>query len=728
MTPGFIKRLVRGGVFAVVLLGAVVLIAAMVSPPIAWRVRLLRHKLSGQIPEIPWPLFIKWIRPKSPVDLRHLADEPNVNASVTNVLADASSNKARDAAAAGERPYARTCAPCHGDDARGRAGPNLIAAIVNMTDWKFFSTVKFGRAGTLMKAQPLSDVEIWQVCSLLRQSALDAAVGKKGLHAQSSSYAPVSAEALRSAGQSGDWITYAGNYAGYRHGAQDQINRDNVHLLRLAWASQLPSDGGFQESSPIVVGNRMFVTEPREGVTALNAETGAMLWQFDRPVPTNLPPPCCGMPNKGVGVLGKNVYVETFDSHLLALDAVTGAKIWDVAIAEPYKAYSMTSAPLVIDDRVIVGIAGGDMGIRGFLAAYSAADGSELWRFDTVAGPGQPGHETWTGDTWMHGGAATWNTGAYDPDLGLVYWGTGNPGPAFNSQKRPGKNLYTESVVAVDVKTGKLRWYYQFTPSDDHGWDATQQPVLADIKWHGETTPALFLANRNAFFYGLDRRNGKFLFATPYARQSWASGFTPDGDPIVLSTSHPTRGGSVVSPASNGATNWWAPSFDPTRNLMFIPCADTTDTYFNTDETEYHEGRTFLGSGYQRAHTQPTTLALRAIDVTTGQMRWDSTLETGGAEVPGEMGGVLSTEGDLVFAGFDNEFHAFDADTGASLWKMPLGGIVHAAPISYMIAGHQYIAVFAGRTLFVFGLPSDNPGGATHLPQVGSRASRVRAN
>jgi outer membrane protein assembly factor BamB len=263
------------------------------------------------------------------------------------------------------------------------------------------------------------------------------------------------------------------------------------------------------------------------------------------------------------------------------------------------------------------------------------------------------------------------------------------------------------------------RWRHR-----DHGWDATQQPVLADIKWHGETTPALFLANRNAFFYGLDRRNGKYLFATPYARQSWASGFTPDGDPIVLSTSHPTRGGSVVSPASNGATNWWAPSFDPTRNLMFIPCADTTDTYFKTDETEYHEWRTFLGSGYQRAHTQPTTLALRAIDVTTGQMRWDSTLETGGAKVPGEMGGVLSTEGDLVFAGFDNEFHAFDADTGASLWKMPLGGIVHAAPISYMIAGHQYIAVFAGRTLFVCALPTDNPGGATHLPQIGSRASQ----
>lgn len=709
MKSGFTKRLLAIGVFAAVLV-ACAFIAAAVSPSVAWRVRLLGHKLSGQIPDIPWPMFIKWMRPGSPVNLHHLADEPDASASITNVMSDASPDNARAAAAAGERTYGRTCAPCHGDDARGRAGPNLITAIVNMTDWKFFSTLKFGRTGTLMKAQPLSDVEIWQVCSFIRQTALDAAVGKKDLYTEPASYAPVSAEALRNAGQSGEWVTYAGNYAGYRHGAQGQINRANVRLLRLAWAAQLPSDGGFQESSPIVVGNHMFVTEPAEGVTALNAQTGEILWQFHRPVPANLPPPCCGMPNKGVAVLGKNLYVETFDSHLLALEATTGAKIWDVEVADAHKAYSMTGSPLVIDDRIVVGIAGGDLGIRGFLAAYSASDGTPLWRFDTVATPGQPGHETWTDDSWQHGGAATWNTGAYDPELGLVYWGTGNPGPVFNSNKRPGKNLYTECVIALDIKSGKLRWYYQFTPSDDHGWDATQQPVLADISWQGETTPALFLANRNAFFYALNRKTGRFLFAKPFARQSWASGFTPDGSPIVAPNSHPSPAGSAVSPASNGATNWWAPSFDPKRKLLFIPSADTTDTYFNVDTEQYHEGHTFLGSGYQRAHTQPTTLALRAMDVSTGQMRWDSTLETGGAEVPGEMGGVLSTEGDLVLAGYGNEFHAFDADTGVSLWKTPLGGVVHAAPISYMIGNQQYVAIFAGRTLFVFDLPPEAPG------------------
>ena len=725
MKLGLTKSLLAIGVLGALSVGSV-FVAARVSPSVAWRVRLVGHKLSGQIPEIPWLLFIKWMRPGSPVNLHHLADEPNTNASITNVVSDASPDNAREAAVAGERIYGRTCAPCHGDDARGRAGPNLIAAIVNMTDWKFFSTVKFGRAGTLMKAQPLSDVEIWQVCSFIRQSALDAAVGKKELHTESPSYLPVSADTLRTAGRSGDWITYAGNYAGYRHGAQNQINRGNVQRLRLAWAAQLPSDGGFQESSPIVVGDRMFVTEPSEGVTALNAETGAILWQFHRPIPPNLPPPCCGMPNKGVAVLGKNVFVETFDAHLLALDAATGAKVWDTTIADAHKGYSMTGAPLVIDDRIVVGIAGGDLGVRGFLDAYSASDGRQLWRFDTVAGPGQPGHETWRGDAWLHGGGATWNTGAYDPELGLVYWGTGNPGPVFNSQGRPGKNLYSECVIALDVQSGKLRWYYQFTPSDDHGWDATQQPVLADILWQGETTPGLFLANRNAFFYALNRKTGQFLFAKPFARQTWASGFNPDGSPIVLPNSHPTSTGSVVSPASNGATNWWAPSFDPKRKLLFIPSADTTDTYFNIANEEFREGRTFLGSGYQRAHTQPTTLALRAIEVSTGQMRWDSTLETGGAEVPGEMGGVLSTDGDLVFAGYGNEFHAFDADTGVSLWKTPLGGVVHAAPISYQVGTQQYIAVFSGRTLFVFDLPLDTPA-REHILRSGSGPPNVRS-
>jgi alcohol dehydrogenase (cytochrome c) len=716
----FVKRLLQVFVALLVLVAVCTGLAGIVSPSVAWRLRLLRVKLSGKIPEIPFVLLLKWSRPGSPVNLYHLAAVPNVNASITNFLTD------KESAAAGGRNFGRVCSQCHGDDALGRTGPNLLAAIGNMPDWKFFSTVKWGRPGTIMVAQPLTDAEIWQICAFLRQSAVDAAVGRKAADDKISPFPAISPEMLLTAGNTGDWLTYAGNYAGYRHGVQKQINRQNIEQVRMVWAAQLPSDGGFQESSPIVVGDRMFVTEPPEGVTALNAKTGAILWQFHRSIPSNIPL-CCGSPNKGVAVLGKNVYVATFDSHLLALDAATGAKLWDVQVADWHQGYTMTGAPLAIDDRIVTGVAGGDFGVRGYLVAYSASDGAEQWRFYTVPGPGQPGHETWPpGSDWEHGGAATWTTGSYDPSLGLVYWGTGNPDPVFNLKTRSGDNLYSDSMVALDVRTGQLRWYYQFTPSDDHGWDATQQPVLSDITWQGQTLPALFLANRNGFFYALDRKTGRFLFAKPYAKQTWASGFSSEGRPVILPGSHSTPTGAMVSPPSNGATNWWPPSFDPSRNLLFVPSVDSADLFFNIDGQTYHAGRSFLASGYQRAHNQPATLAVRAIDVSTGLLRWDSTLEVGGGEVPGEMGGVLSTAGDLVFAGHDDEFAAFDADNGTKLWSVSLGGVVHAAPICYAVADREYIAIFAGRTLFVFSLPFNESKARVRSPASGSRAGAAK--
>src|SRR5277367_3138726 len=373
-----IKRLLQTFVIVAIAFVFLSVGAALVSPSLAWRVKLVEAKLTGKIPEIPLPSLVKWMRPDSAVNLYHLAEVPNVNASVTNLFFTN-----RDSAVAGARSFGRVCAQCHGDDARGRAGPNLLAAIVDMSDWKFFSTVRWGRPNTIMGAQPLSDHEIWEVNAFLRKSALEAAVGKKDADTAYASFRPVSPDMLRSAGQTGEWLTYAGNYAGYRHSSQSQVTRYNIQSLRLAWAAQLPSDGGFQESTPLVVDGRIFVTEPPEGVTALNAGTGAVLWQFHRPVPPHIPN-CCGYPNKGVAVLGKNVYVQTTDAHLVALDAATGAKIWDVEVADWHQGYTMNGAPLAIDDRIVVGIAGGDFGSRGFLAAYSASDGAQQWRFYTV--------------------------------------------------------------------------------------------------------------------------------------------------------------------------------------------------------------------------------------------------------------------------------------------------------------------------------------------------------
>jgi alcohol dehydrogenase (cytochrome c) len=699
-----IKRLLQvlliGVASAVVLIGA----AALISHAVAWRLAVVKAKLSGKIPEIPLPLLLKWLRPQSPMNLRHLAVVPDVNSGIfLNPYGDPSQ------ATAGARPYRQTCAPCHGDNARGRTGPDLLTAVAHMTDWSFFSTVKWGRPKTTMVPQPLSDLEICQVDAFLRQSAVDSSVGQKSSIEGFTLFPSVSNDMLLSAGQSGDWLTYAGNYGGYRHALQNQIARRNIQRVRLAWAAQLRSDSPSLESSPIVVGDRMFVTESPEGVTALDAKTGTVLWEFHRPVPSNISL-CCGSQNRGVAVLGKTVFVATLDAHLLALDAVTGAKIWDVEVGDWRLGYSMTGAPLVIDNRVVVGIAGGDFGIRGFITAYSASDGTSQWKFYTVPGPGEPGHETWSDDSWQHGGVATWTTGAYDPSLGLIYWGTGNPDPVFNSKGRQGSNLYSNSVVALDAQTGQLRWYYQFTPGDDHDWDSTQQPVLADIEWQGKTLPALFLANRNAFFYALDRKTGGFLLAKPFAKQTWASGFTADGRPIPLPNSHPSRSGTLVSPAATGATNWWSPSFDPQRKLLFVPSVDATDIFFDDEVPSFHKGRPFTASGFERLPNQPVTLGVRAIDVSTGEVRWNSLLAAGGSEVRGEMGGVLSTGGDLVFAGFGYEFFALNADTGARLWTTPLGGVIRAAPISYTVADQQYIAIVGGRTLFVFALPPEDQG------------------
>ena len=718
-TQRSIKRLAQFLLLAIVAIVLASTVGSVVSPKVAWRVRLFIEKLTGQIPQIPLRLLVKWSRPNSPVNLYRLSSTPNVNAAIVNTFDD------RASGSKGEKTFGQVCSSCHGDDARGGVGPNLIAAIGGLSDWQFFSTVKWGRRATLMRAQPVSDLQIWQIEAFIRQTALDAAVGKKYSANSIAAYQPVTAEMLSAGAQGGDWLAYSGDFAGTRHSALTEITPANVGALRLAWAAQLPTGETGEESTPIVVGPWMFVTEEPEGVTALDASAGRGLWQFHRSLPDGIPQ-CCGEPNRGVAVFGKDVYVETFDAHLIALSAATGAELWDTKVADWHQGYSLTSAPFVADGRIVVGVAGGDVGTRGFISAYSASTGSQLWRFYTVPAPGEPGGNTWSGDSWKHGGAAAWFNGlAYDPKLGLIYFGTGNPEPAMIHGQRRGDNLYSNCLLALDVRTGKLRWYYQFTPGDDHGWDSTEQPILTGIDWQGQSTPTLLLANRNGFFYALDRRTGRFLFAKAFAKQTWAAGFDANGRPIRLPHSDPTPNGTVVSPPAWGATSWWSPSFDPTRGLLFVPSVDSADLMFAAEEADYSKGRLMIGSGIERALDQPTTLALRAVDASTGQIRWNTIIEQGGGEVPGQMGGALSTAGGVVFAGHANEFDAYDADTGAVLWRTPLGSAIHAAPISYAIAGQQFVALLSGRTLFVFSLP---PGEASPArgpaPEAGHKLQR----
>lgn len=686
-------------VAAVAVFTAIAVAALYASPELGWRARLAKAKLSGDLPQVPVIDFVRWLRPGSPVYLGNLVETMNVQAGITNE--DTSVVSARS----GSELYAKHCASCHGDNAQGAAGTNLMASMESgLSDWEFLAAVKWGRPGTSMAAQPLSDPEIWNVHTFLRQEALKRDGVKSAEQRDSLPVVNVPYDAIVSAdSRPDDWVTYAGNYAGHRHSPLSKINRHNVARLQLAWTAQLRGGDSNLQATPIVAGGRIFVTESPDGVVALEAASGRLLWRYRRPVPSDLSL-CCGSPNRGVAILGDRIFVGTIDAQLVALDAGTGKLKWDVQVADPKLGYTMTGAPLAIRDAIVVGVAGGEFGVRGFIAAFSASDGRVLWKFDTVPGPGEPGHETWGGDSWKTGGGPTWTVGAFDPALGLVYWGIGNPSPNFNGDLRPGDNLYTNSVVALDAATGKLRWYYQFTPADEHDWDAVQQPVLADLTWNGRPRRLLLWANRNAFFYVLDRETGEFLLATPYSKQTWASGFDAKGRPMVRPESRPSATGSLVWPWVGGASNWMPPAFDRSRNLLYVPTIEAASIYFRANAV-FATGKEFYGGSSRQAHNQPVTASIKAIDAQTGNIAWESQLARGGKETIRNVGGLMSTAGGLVFGGLVHEFLAYDADSGRILWRIRLGGHISAAPIAYSANGREFIAVMSGKSLFVFTLP-----------------------
>jgi alcohol dehydrogenase (cytochrome c) len=403
--------------------------------------------------------------------------------------------------------------------------------------------------------------------------------------------------------------------------------------------------------------------------------------------------------NRGVAVLGDNVYIGTLDAWLFALDAKSGLVRWKTEVGENRLGYSITVAPLAIDGKVIVGVSGGEMGIRGYLDAYDAASGERLWRFWTIPGPGEPGNETWGGESWKTGAGPTWVTGSYDSELDLIYWGVGNPGPDWNGDLRPGDNLYTCSVIALEAKTGKLRWHFQYTPHDTHDWDSNQIPLLVDATLGGEEKKLLVQANRNAFFYLLDRATGKFLRATPYVKQTWAEGIDPKGRPIVLPNTEPSIEGTLVYPSLQGATNWYSPSFSPQTGLFYVAAREMGAIYYKR-EAEYEPGGPFMGGGESRLDGDEAYGAIRALDVATGEQRWEFRLRTP------PWSGVMATAGGLVFGSSEEgNVFALDAATGAPLWRFQTGAPSRSNPMSYAFSGHQHVAVASGSSLFVFALP-----------------------
>jgi len=405
--------------------------------------------------------------------------------------------------------------------------------------------------------------------------------------------------------------------------------------------------------------------------------------------------------NKGFGVLGDRLFMTTLDAHLLALDMKTGAIVWDITLEDYSKGYASTIAPLVVKDKVIVGVAGGEYGIRGFIDAYDAKTGKQVWRFYTIPGPGEPGNETWAGDSWQRGGAGVWVTGSYDPELNLVYYGIGNPGPDYHSESRQGDNLYSNSLVALDADTGKLRWHYQFTPHDLHDWDATQVPVLADLPIAGQLRKVVMLANRNGFYYTLDRTNGTLIVGKPFVTTTWAKEIGTDGRPIILPGYVPDEKGSTTCPDVTGATNFWPPSYDPSQHLFFVNAREVCATYYAWKQ-EYVPGERYTGGAGQRARGPDMRAfgALRAIDPATGERRWEFEY------ISPSTSGVLTTASGLVFSGdAEGNFLALDSHTGKLLWRFQMGSALHGtSPITYMLDGRQHVLVPAGNTLTAWAL------------------------
>jgi alcohol dehydrogenase (cytochrome c) len=384
---------------------------------------------------------------------------------------------------------------------------------------------------------------------------------------------------------------------------------------------------GIVETSPIVVDGVMYITEPPSTATALDVRTGRPLWTYTPKIPSDVivigSPPV----NRGVAVLDDKVFFGTINCHLLALDAKTGIVRWDIAVDDNKKGYYVTGAPLAIDGKIIIGISGAETGIRGFLDAYDPKTGKRLWRTYTVPGVGEPGRETWGGDSWQHGGGSTWVTGSYDPDLHLLYWGTGNPGPDWNDDVRPGDNLYTCSLIAIDPATGKIKWHFQFTPHDVHDWDANHVPVLAEASIRGKARKVVAVANRNSFYYLLDRATGEFLLGTPFAKQTWAKGLDDRGRPILLADTSPSLAGTMVYPGLHGGTNWFSPSYSVQTGLFYVAAREEA-TSFYLGVPEYHPGSFFSAGGYRGIPGLEPWGAVRALDLATGKQVWEFPLHS----------------------------------------------------------------------------------------------------
>lgn len=669
------------------------------SQSVQWRAELFARKATGGIPDLTWSELWLMMHHQGGFGLEGLALGVSADGSVRNPYTTDDDSEV----AAGI--FGRRCAICHGSEGIGWSGPPLNHAGLKHgdSDLAIYKVLRDGVPGTAMVSPGLSPTERWQVVGYLKMLMVHGTGRDVSKKVQLD--LTVSPERLRAAGSRTDeWLTYSGSFDGHRYTPLNEITPANVSRLRVRWIQQFNTSDPTIEATPLVVGGVIFTTLPPSTVVALDAKSGTVIWRYDRAVAGNLAL-CCGRMNRGVAILGDTLFLASLDGYLVAINAHTGKMIWETHVADASDNYSMTGAPLIVGQSVVVGIAGGDYGIRGYLAAYDPGTGKQNWKFDTIPGPGEPGHETWRTDGWKTGGGPTWITGSYDPELDLLYWGVGNPAPDFSGDLRPGDDLFTDSVIALHGSTGKLAWYFQFTPHDEHDWDATQTPVLADLSIGGTNRKVICWANRNGFYYVLDRVTGEFLAGVPFVEQNWAKGLDSKGRPILADDNGAPQTGRLTKPASFGGINWQNMALDQQRGLIFVPATEGASVFTKALKPTPRdpERQLFLSSAAVTSATP--TLVVRALDAASGTKKWEyfSPPLKEGASV-NAYSGLLATGGGLVFGTSGGTAFAVDSATGRELWRVSLGGDSRAAPISFTVDGHQVIALSIGRSLFLFGL------------------------
>jgi alcohol dehydrogenase (cytochrome c) len=662
---------------------------------LAWRFEVVKLKATDNFGDVTWNELAHLVRLGSGFSMN--------NKLPVSPAAIVSSLNGKQDLAAGAALFRTHCAACHGADAKGTGhGPALTGVVLTRarTDWMTYQTISKGIAGTSMPPHALAWKDLWRLVAHVESISTHAR--QPSPHTMAT--VEVSPEDLGAArARPHDWLTYSGTYDGHRFSDLKQIATDNVHRLQVAWIHPFSNSGNKQQTVPLVANGIMYFTEAPATVIAADATTGKAIWRYEHPVPADARS-CCGRVNRGLALLGGQLFLGTIDAHLIAIDAATGEVNWDRTLADYREDFSITAAPLAVNDLVVVGSGGGDYATSGFIAAFKASDGSPVWRFNTIPSPGEPGNDTWEGDSWKTGGAAPWMTGSYDPASNTVYWGTGNPAPDYAGDARKGDNLYSNSVVALDATTGTRRWHFQFTPHDTHDWDSAQVPILIDDPSGPAGKKLISWANRNGLFYSLDAATGKFIQGRAYARQTWSEGLDASGRPKVIPGSDPSPEGSLVWPNPEGVTNWWPPAYDRELRQLYVPVIERPGIYFSEGAPKPKTGEFFFGTAAQSVDDVHYSAAIRALDPLTGELRWEHKLPVRETQETPELGGLLATSGGLVFGSDRTVFYALDARTGKRLWSFDAGARMIAPPITYQDENRQMVVIATEATLLSFAL------------------------